>query len=201
MNAMRRGLLFFASILLSLTAAADNRANGLLTQMSAKLKAMGEYEVAFHISAEGFKANGGYMVSGREYCLTLGDAEVFCDGSTRYEVNKALEEITIDNIDFTEHNILNNPVGGLDFLGDEFSSAVVSQDADSTVIRLTPVNGARSSVIEVTMNNSTRLPVRLVYRMGNDTIAVDLTSIRPASTALRRFDAKAYPGYEVIDFR
>lgn len=201
---MKRAFLLFAftlAALCSLTVSADEKADSLLSRMSAKLKAMGEYEATFTVSAEAFRADGRYTVSGREYQLSLGDIEVFCDGSNRYEVNKALGEITIDKIDFSERNILNNPVGGLDFLGEEFSSAIVSQNADSAIIRLTPAQDRAGTIIEVTVSGSTGLPTRIVYRMGNDAITVDLPSVRPASAPMRRFVPTDYPDYEIIDFR
>ena len=194
-----------AAILISLLAAsqafADGTADALLTRMSAKLKAMGEYEVTFRVTAGTFSTEGRYTVSGREYQLTLGDAEVFCDGTTRYEVNNALEEITVDNVNLSERNILNNPVGGLDFIGEEFSSALISQDAATMVIRLTPTDKSNASTTDVTVDNGSQLPVRLVYRIAGDAITVELSSVHPSSTTLRRFDAKAYPDYEIIDFR
>ena len=169
--------------------------------MSAKLKAMGEYEVTFNVSAATFGAEGRYLVSGREYQLTLGDAEVFCDGQTRYEVNNALSEITIDTVNPAERNILNNPVGGLDFLSEEFTSEFVARSGSSTIIRLTPTQKSDNTAIEVTVDNATRLPVRLVYRMAGDAVTVELPSIKPSTTELRRFDASAYQDYEIIDFR
>ena len=201
---MKRGFSIFISAitaLTALTAAADSKTDALLAQVSAKLKAMGEYEVVFAVSADAFKAAGKYVVSGSEYHLSLGDAEVFCDGTTRYEVNNSLQEITIDTVNLSERNILNNPVGGLDFLGEEFSAKILSQDAGSTVVRLTPVQNAGNSTIEVTVDNASQLPVRLVYRMAGDAVTIDLTSIRPSSAPLRRFDPKTYPDYEIIDFR
>lgn len=192
---------FTLAALCSLTVSADDKADARLTRMSSKLKSMGEYEASFTVSAGTIKAEGSYKVSGREYRLVLGDVEVFCDGTNRYEVNKALKEVTIDKIDFSERNILNNPVGGLDFIGEEFSSVLLSEDANSAVIRLIPAQDTGTTVIEVTVSSVTDLPTRIVYKMGNDAITVDLTSVRPSSSSLRRFDAKAYPDYEIIDFR
>lgn len=198
---MKRTAAIFTLVFLSAAAFADQRADALLARMSARLKAMGEYEVTFKVSAGSFKAEGEYTVSGSEYRLTLGDAEVFCDGKTRYEVNNAVEEITIDTVNPSERNILNNPVGGLEFLGEEFSSELVAEGDESTIVCLTPAKKSDNTTIEVTLNNETRLPSRLVYRMAGDAITVDLLSVKPSTAELRRFDASAYPGYEIIDFR
>lgn len=198
---MKRALSIIAGVLFALSAYADG-GSSLLAGMSGKLRAMGEYEVEFSVKAgAAFKIDGSYVVSGREYYLTLGDAEVFCDGTTRYEVNHSLEEITVDNINMSERNILNNPVGGLEFLDEEFASAVVSQSGSETVVRLTPRNGADGSVIDVTVSRTSQLPTRLVYRLNGDAITVDLNSIKAVSSSLRRFDPKAYGNYEIIDFR
>lgn len=198
---MKKGIALLILTFAALAAQADERSTAILTRMSAKLKAMGEYDVAFTIAAESFKASGRYSVSGREYYMTLGDGEVFCDGETFYEVNKALEEITIDRVNPSDRNILNNPVSGLDFIGEEFASEIVSQSGATTVIRLTPVNGAANSAIEVTVDNTAQLPSRIVYLMASDSITVELVSINKSAAPLPHFDAAAYPDYEIIDFR
>lgn len=198
---MKRAAAILTLLFLSVAVYADERADALLARMSAKLKAMGEYEVVFNVSAGMFKAKGQYTVSGNEYLLTLGDAEVFCDGKTRYEVNNAVAEITIDTVNPSERNILNNPVGGLDFLSEEFSSELIAEGDKSTIIRLTPTKKSENTAIEVTLNNATRLPSRLVYRMAGDAITIDLLSVKPSTADLRRFDASAYKDYEIIDFR
>lgn len=199
---MKRVCLLFAfALLCTLTVAADGKGDALLAQMSAKIKAMGTYEVVFNVSVGEFKSEGRYMVSGKAYQLTLGDVDVYCDGTDRYEINRTQEEITVDKINLSERNILNNPVGGLDFIGEEFSSAVVSQDEKATVVNLVRKQDANNTSIEVTVNTSTGLPTRIVYRMAGDAITVDLKSIRPSSAPLQRFDKSDYPGYEIIDFR
>ena len=198
---MKRIAAIATALLFVLPAFADGAAETMLARISAKLKAMGEYEVSFSVTAGTFKAAGKYVVDGSEYQLTLGDAEVFCDGSTRYEVNNAVKEITIDTVNPSERNILNNPVNGLDFLGEEFSSELVASGDKSAIIRLTPVQNTGNTTIEVTLDQASRLPVRLVYRIAGDSVTVDLTEIKASSTPMRRFDASAYPDYEIIDFR
>ena len=50
-----------------------------------------------------------YAVEGEGYYLVLGDAEVYCDGAVRYEVDNRRREVTIDVVDTDSRNILNNP--------------------------------------------------------------------------------------------
>lgn len=198
---MKKCFVILSVLLSAMLVFADRQTDAMLAQMSAKLKAMGEYEVAFRVSAGTFNAKGQYTVSGREYQLTLGDAEVFCDGATRYEVNNALEEIIIDTVNPSERNILNNPVGGLEFLSEEFSSELVSRGDNDTVISLTPTAKSDNTTIEITLNNDTHLPSRIVYRMAGDAITIDLLSVKPSTTKLQHFDAATYNDYEIIDFR
>ena len=118
--------------------AAENRAGEILERLAAGFRAMKGYEVTFEVEAGEYRTAGSYAVEGQGYFLTLGDAEVFCDGTVRYEVDNARREVTIVGVDTASRNILNNPVRAFDFLGSEYLPTLVSEAGGQAVVRLTP---------------------------------------------------------------
>ena len=102
---MKRLLLFVVLLACAGPVAAGNRAAEILEGLAAGFRAMKGYEVDFAVEAGEYRTAGSYAVEGRGYFLTLGDAEVFCDGTVRYEVDHARREVTIVGVDTTSRNI------------------------------------------------------------------------------------------------
>ena len=184
-----------------LSAADMDDAAALLAAMSDRLKSMGSYEVGFTLSSGDYETRGSYSVSGDAYHISLNGVEVYCDGSVRREVYADRREVVVDRADTLSHNILDNPVRGLEFIADEYDCRILS-DGDTTVIGLTPRRGgADGETIEVSLDRSRLLPVRIVYRLGSDEVDVAITAIGRIEGAVASFDASACEGYEIIDFR
>ena len=181
----------------------EERGAVIVSRMTSTVRGLENYAVRFSVSGMGFESSGEYHVSGDAYSLVLGDVGVWCDGSVRWEVNNTSREITIDAVDRTERNILNNPVSGLEFVGEEYDASLLSEDGAESVVRLTQRgrDGRDRMVVDVAVDSRTWLPRRVVYRMGSDSITIILRDIKRSSHAVERFDASIYPGYEVIDFR
>ena len=140
---MKRWLLL-AVLLCGTVRAAENRAGEILERLAAGFRAMKGYEVTFEVEAGEYRTGGSYAVEGQGYFLTLGDAEVFCDGTVRYEVDNARREVTIVGVDTASRNILNNPVKAFDFLDSEYDPELLTETAGRAVVRLTPTAGNSS---------------------------------------------------------
>ena len=178
----------------------------IVSRMTAAIKALDSYSVAFSVRAGEYVAQGDYTIVGDGYHLSLGDVEVFCDGKVRREINRAVREITIDAVDTLSSNILNNPARAFDFLDDEFRAELLSEGGGESIVRLTPVGGAADGktpdgIIDVTVGAADCLPRKLTYRLGGDTVAIDILHIASASKSLPSFDPSAFGGFEIIDFR
>lgn len=186
-------------------AAAEPRAAEILKRLAAEFRAMPAYGVTFEIASGDYAARGSYAVEGSAYYLTLGDAEVFADGATRYEVDNRRREVTIDKVDTASRNILNNPVRAFDFLGNQYTAALLSERDGRAVVCLTPTGGASadSSVgnITLTVDTASMRPLWLAYDFDGDRIDIAVSGVAPLSDSFRRFDSAAYKGYELIDFR
>lgn len=175
-------------------------AEGVVETMTAKIKAMGRFEVSFTLSSGDFRTAGRCIADGREYYFTMGDTEIFCDGATRFEVDKSVREIAVNSVDPADRDMLSSPVAALDFLNDDCLSHTVAQDSASLTVRLMRADSPDKAV-DVVIDRATVLPRRFVYRAGGGTVVVELSDMRKFSGALPRYDASAYGGYEIIDYR
>ena len=78
---------------------AAGRADAILAGVSDGFRALGAYGVSFEVRSDEYVTRGRYAVEGENYYLVLGDAEVYCDGAVRYEVDNRRREVTIDVVD------------------------------------------------------------------------------------------------------
>lgn len=200
---MKRLLLFVVFLACVGPVAAGNRASEILERLAAGFRAMKGYEVAFEVEAGESRIGGSYAVEGQGYYLTLGDAEVFCDGAVRYEVDHARREVTIVGVDTTSRNILNNPVRAFDFLGSEYLPELLSEADGRAVVRLTPAAGNNSpaGTVTVTVSTATMRPELLDYDYEGERVRITIGRVAPLGEPLRTFDRKGCEGYEFIDFR
>lgn len=200
---MKRLLLFVVFLACVGPVAAGNRAAEILERLAAGFRAMKGYEVAFEVEAGESRIGGSYAVEGQGYYLTLGDAEVFCDGAVRYEVDHARREVTIVGVDTTSRNILNNPVRAFDFLGSEYLPELLSEADGRAVVRLTPAAGNNSpaGTVTVTVSTATMRPELLDYDYEGERVRITIGRVAPLGEPLRTFDRKGCEGYEFIDFR
>lgn len=186
-------------------------ADGLLAALSEKIAAMGDYRVEFSVEAEGNDMNGNYIVSGSNFRIVTPEFEVVSNGKARYEINKELEEVIVDEADTTEISMLINPTKAFEFAKSGFVASyggIVDESGKTCDLVVLVPGGVVSSITEVKLylDKATGLPVRLDYKMDGfeDKISVKVLSfaqdksLRPVDF---RFDKSKYPGYEVIDFR
>lgn len=180
-----------------------DRAAGILAGVSDGFRTLGAYGVSFEVRSDEYVTRGRYAVEGEGYYLVLGDAEVYCDGAVRYEVDNRRREVTIDVVDTDSRNILNNPVHAFDFLGSEYAASLVGEQEGHAVVRLTPAPGNTSSAgnIVLTVDTAAMRPVSLRYDYDGEQVQVSVLGIKPLETPLKAFAKDNYAGYEFIDFR
>ena len=187
-------------------AQSDDSAKVLMGRLSEKIRAMENYEVEFNVKSGDQTIKGYYAVSGEKYYISIGDAEVYCDGSARYEVNPQNKEVTVDAVDTKSHNILTNPTRAFDFIDGEFTFATVGSADGATTVKLTSTaENAALGTIFVTIDNATAQPRSLTYDVDGDQIVVEIASLDEmvgmVDISMFTFDKGNYRGYEIVDFR
>ncbi|MEG2365345.1 MAG: LolA-like putative outer membrane lipoprotein chaperone [Alistipes sp.] len=182
--------------------AAGGRAAEILNGLASHVRALGSYEVAFSVAAADHVAAGIYAVQGDRYYIHMGDAEVYGDATTRYEVNNQTKEITVDRVDTSSRNMLNNPTRAFDLVGDEFTVELLWERGATAAVRLTP-KAARSSLstMTVTVDTQQMRPKSVSYDFDGDGVVITVQRMATANSAPRTFNRAEYKTYELIDFR
>jgi outer membrane lipoprotein-sorting protein len=170
------------------------------------MRSMENYEVSFAVKSGDQKIKGYYAVSGEKYYISIGDAEVFCDGGARYEVNAQNKEVTVDAVDTKSHNILTNPTRAFDFIDGEFNFTTVGTENGITTVKLTSTaENAALGVIFVALDTATAQPRSLTYDVDGAQIIIEIASIDELTgmvdISMFTFDKNNYRGYEIVDFR
>lgn len=204
---MKRFIVFIFTLLCATNLWAQNDdAKALIGRLSNQVRSMENYEVEFSVKSGDQQIKGYYAVSGDKYYISIGEAEVFCDGSARYEVNPQNKEVTVDAVDNKSHNILTNPTRAFDFIDGEFNFAMVGTSAGVATVKLTSTaENAALGVIFVAIDTTTAQPRSLTYDVDGDQITVEIVSfdemVGMVDISMFTFDKNNYRGYEIVDFR
>ena len=190
-----------AAALLPSPATAGDGVQALLRRTADYVAKLGRYTARFEITAGEYSSAGSYTVDGDAYYIEVEGAEVYSDGKTRYEVDNGRREVNVDGVDVSSRNILDNPTRCFDFVGTEYDAAVSSEEGDETTLCLRSRDESVEGEIYLTVETATGCPRHIAYVLYDDRIEVAVTHLAPASGAVKRYDRKAYSGYETIDFR
>ncbi len=187
------------------SAVADTRSTQIIERMGATIKGWKNYAVEFRLEASQ-QVEGRYVVGGERYYLQVEQTEVYCDGRTRWEVNNAYREVTIDRVDPKDKSILSNPTQVFDFPDAAFSHTFGGIERGGEAIVLTPKNSGNIQQIKLLVDPASGLPKAVEYRLdqASEPIRIEVVSIGPeANLPASRFifDKAKYPGFEIIDFR
>ena len=187
----------------ALAPSADGRAAEILEKLAAGFRALGAYGVTFEVSSDEYTTRGRYAVEGENYYIAVGEAEVYCDGRIRYEIDNRRREVTIDDVDTSSRNLLSNPAHAFDFIGTQYAPSLVSDANGWAVVRLTPTSADASPAGEilVTVDTAAMRPESLRYDYDGEQVGIAVLGVAPLDTPLKAFSKGDYKGYEFIDFR
>ena len=187
----------------ALAPSADGRAAEILENLAAGFRALGAYGVTFEVSSDEYTTRGRYAVEGENYYIAVGEAEVYCDGKIRYEIDNRRREVTIDDVDTSSRNLLSNPAHAFDFIGTQYAPSLVSDAGGRAVVRLTPTSADASPAGEilVTVDTAAMRPESLRYDYDGEQVGIAVLGVAPLDTPLKAFSKGDYKGYEFIDFR
>ena len=187
----------------ALAPSVDGRAAEILENLAAGFRALGAYGVTFEVSSDEYTTRGRYAVEGENYYIAVGEAEVYCDGKIRYEIDNRRREVTIDDVDTSSRNLLSNPAHAFDFIGTQYAPSLVSDAEGRAVVRLTPTSADASPAGEilVTVDTAAMRPESLRYDYDGEQVGIAVLGVAPLDTPLKAFSKGDYKGYEFIDFR
>ena len=193
----------------------DPEAKKILDAVSAKFKTFKGIQAKFSLNIEntagkslGTKTGIVYM-KGNKYRVTITGQEIFCDGSNISTYDKSTNEVTITKIDpsansLTPQKIFTN-FYDKDYLyklnGEKAAAGKKIQE-----IELTPIDKSKpffKVLVYVTKATQTISSTKVYEKTGNK-YTYSVTNMNTASLVNDTqfiFDAKKFPGAEVIDLR
>jgi outer membrane lipoprotein carrier protein len=197
------------------TVQTDKKAEGILTKVSAKYKSMKSVKATFVITVENQKENtkdvqkGTICLKGNKYKLEIAGQDVMSDGKTRWTYVKDANEIQIDNQKTDENAITPANIFTMYEKGWLFKFAGEQNDKGMVyeLIELVPIDPKKKNIFKVKLavnkNDKFITNAKLYDKNGSiQTIAVSKLSPDACNAdSVFSFNAKKYPGAEVIDLR
>ncbi len=193
--------------------ASDPAAKKVLDGVSSKFKTYKTVQAKFSLKVEsaagkslGIKAGNVYM-KGSKYRINVTGQEIFSDGSNVWTYDKASNEVTISRIDpsansLTPQKLFTN-FYDKDFLY-KLNGPVKMNGKTLKEIELTPIDKTKAfHKVLVYVDNSSINTTKIFEKNGNR-YTYSTNSLTPnavVSDAMFVFDAKKYPGVEVVDLR
>ena len=194
-------MIWVATMALCSVARADEGAQQGVKRVKSFVEKLARYEVKFNVLAGDLIYVGEYSVDGDSYYIKMDNIEVYSNGKERYEVDRERKEVSIDVVDQSSTNILDNPTRCFDFAEKDYKAEIQSCKDGEMTIYLDPTDPQQDGEIYLTIDEQSGRPKKIVYVMYDDQIEVSIDSIKSRKEPIKRFDKSAYKGYEMVDFR
>ena len=207
--------LLFATTTLAIAQASDPAAKAILDGVSAKFKTFTTVQAGFAYKVENASGNvlsskvGTIMMKGTKYKVNFSGQEIFCNGTTIWNYDKAANEVTISKLDasggmVTPQKLFTN-FYDKDFRyilnGEKTVSGKVVQE-----IEMTPIDKSKpfhKVYVQVDKKTKTIYSTKVLENAGNRysyTVNTMKTNVTLADSQFT-FDKKKYPGVEEVDLR
>lgn len=193
----------------------DPKAKAVLDNVSKKFKSLKSVIANFILKVEGANNSvsdskkGAVYLKGPKYKVIMGDQEIISDNKTSWTYAKDVNEVTINNVDQSGTNMTPAKIFtnfyDKDFLyrlnGETTEKGKVLQN-----IELTPTDKSKTFfkvLVDVDKKNQTLARMRVFEKNGNK-YTYEISSFQPNGAVtddMFTFDAKKYPGVEVVDLR
>ena len=193
----------------------DPDAKKVLDAVSAKFKTFKGVQAKFALNIEngagknlGTKTGIVYM-KGNKYRVTITGQEIFCDGSTISTYDKSTNEVTITKVDPTANSLTPQKI----FTNFYDKDYLYKLNGEKTVagkkiqeIELTPIDKSKpffKVLVFVDKGSQTISSTKVFEKTGNK-YTYSVTNMNTATSVNDTqflFDAKKFPGVEVIDLR
>ena len=193
--------------------ASDPQAKKVLDAVSAKFKTYKSVQAKFSLKVENASGKsvgskmGTVFMKGSKYRITVTGQEIFSDGSTVWTYDKASNEVTITKLDpsansLTPQKLFTN-FYDKDFLY-KLNGNVKIGAKQMKEIELTPIDKTKAfHKVMLYIDNNAINTTKIFEKTGNrytySTTSMSPNAVIPDATFV--FDAKKYPGVEVVDLR
>lgn len=149
--------------------------------------------------------NADLTMAREKFAYQAGTLRVFYDGSTQWTVDTDAKEVSVTT-PTAEEIAETNPLSFINSYKKNYTSTLVSSANGTYTVKMTA--NKKSSYIrsaQIVVNSSTWMPVGITAQLSSgQTLNIRVNSARQLSAqplGTFRYDAKSYPGYELIDLR
>ena len=189
----------------------DSKAEAILTTMSKKYENLKSYKATFNYATEGGKHNipGDVTVKGEKFRLKLAGQEVFNDGKIMATYNPETKEVTLQDYNPAELGDL-NPTQIFTAYKKNYKYRFIKESKEGgqtyETIELAPTSSyAKIATVLITVNKADKaIKSWDILTSGGQHVYYTITSFQPGLNVADSyfvFDAKKYPGVEVVDLR
>lgn len=201
-----RSLLIIALFFLlnSVSTSAQNAAN-ILAQASNKFSNSKSISATFSLIDNGRSQSGSIIVAGNKFAISAPQLSTWFDGKTHWSYSPNIKEVNITTPTSDELQQI-NPFAIISSFRNNFNAKLMSSAKGTYKIQLTPKKSNQSiKNVELTLNSSTYFPSLIIITAKNNTKAtIKVKSIKAGvaqSASTFTFNAKKYPGVEIVDLR
>ena len=187
----------------------DPDAKKILDAVSSKFKTFKTVQGKFSLKIEngagkvlGIKT-GTVSMKGSKYRISVTGQEIFSDGSNIWTLDKASKEVTISKIDPSANSLTPQKLF-TNFYDKDFLYKLNGTTKSVSEIELTPIDKTKPFFkILLFVDKNSISTTKLFEKTGNKYTysTTSLTSNAAVPDATFVFDAKKYPGVEVVDLR
>ncbi len=193
----------------------DPAAKKVLDGVSSKFKTFKTVKATFTYKVENAAGKslssktGSVSMKGTKYRVTIVGQEIFCDGANVWTYDKAAKEVTITKLDNTSNTLTPQKLF-TDFYDKDFLYKLNGEKKQGTKtlqeIEMTPTDKSKpfhKVYVYVDKTGKTLSSTRVMEKSGNR-YSYTVNTLTPNGTIDDKqfvFDAKKYPGVEVVDLR
>ncbi|MBX3238342.1 MAG: outer membrane lipoprotein carrier protein LolA [Chitinophagaceae bacterium] len=193
----------------------DPEAKKILDAVTAKFKTYSTVKASFTFQVEdangkvqGTKTGTAYL-KGDQYKVELTDQEIFCDGKTVWTYDKASNEVQVSKFDASE-NSFTPQKAFTNFYDKDFLYKLNDEKKQGgktlQEIELTPTDKGKAffKILAYVDKLSKNIVSTKLFEKNGSRYVYNVTSFTPNAkidNSAFTFDAKKYPGVEVIDLR
>ncbi len=189
----------------------DPAAKKVLDGVSAKFKTYKSVTAKFNLKMEngagknlGAKTGTIYM-KGTKYRISVTGQEIFCDGSNVWTYDKPSNEVTVTRLDPTNNTITPQKLF-TNFYDKDFLYKLNGETKGIQEVELTPIDKSKpfhKVLVSINKTAQSITNTKVFEKTGNRyTYAVNsMNTTSAVADGQFVFDAKKYPGVEVVDLR
>lgn len=192
----------------------DAKAKSILEAVSKKVNGLKSLKANFalHLNGGGGKVKetkkGTFFMKGPKYRVELAGQQIICDNKTVWTYMKETNEVQVSNYNPNEQTI--SPAKLFTNFYDKeynykYAGTRTVAGKSCNIIEMTPTNKSKQfSKVELAIDKNNTIVGGNIWEKNGNKYQYDVSGFTPnapVADALFTFDAKKYPGVEVVDLR